>query len=524
MKLLIIDDEKLTREGIEKGLDLEKLGISQVFLADDGVHGFQTALEQKPDIILTDVRMPRMNGVEMAEKILKELPSVSIIFMSAYSDKEYLKAAIKLKALGYVEKPLDMEELSAAIWEAVVNCRREQRTQSAVQLQKQELKNQLCHYLTQSSPDALEKAETLNQELGKVLDSNSCICCLILDCIPLLSSLPEPEMYSLRDDFNTWLEEHHIFQAHTFRGDHRILIFLVSQGRPAQGTFSQCAQFLSRRFQNICPFFIALGPEVCKMDRAWFSYEEACEYLKGAFFYEYGFLLTSRLEAAPFQPPADLLLPFSMALAEKDEEQVLSVTRSLLCSIIPSPLFDSSQIKDLYYRYFSKLDEHGLHNYISLWQKEGLESESIWEGIMRCHTLSELDHLLTAKIRLFFQRLKTNSVGNPVVFQIKEYIHKHYAIPSLSVPDVSEYVRLSSSYVCTIFKNETGQTLNQYLTDYRIKMSKQFLSDPRYKIADISSKVGYSDGNYYSKTFKKIVGLSPSEYRDKMALSEGNPL
>lgn len=95
-------------------------------------------------------------------------------------------------------------------------------------------------------------------------------------------------------------------------------------------------------------------------------------------------------------------------------------------------------------------------------------------------------------------------------------VDKNYAVPSLSVPDVSEYVHLSSSYVCTIFKNETGQTLNQYLTDYRIKMSKQFLSDPRYKIADISSKVGYSDGNYYSKTFKKIVGLSPSEYREKM--------
>ena len=66
------------------------------------------------------------------------------------------------------------------------------------------------------------------------------------------------------------------------------------------------------------------------------------------------------------------------------------------------------------------------------------------------------------------------------------------------------------------FKSETGQTLNQYLTDYRIKMSKQFLSDPLYKITDISAKVGYSDGNYYSKAFRKIVGLSPSEYREKM--------
>ena len=103
-----------------------------------------------------------------------------------------------------------------------------------------------------------------------------------------------------------------------------------------------------------------------------------------------------------------------------------------------------------------------------------------------------------------------------MVFQIKEFIQQNYAAPSLSVPDVSEHVHLSPSYVCTVFKNETGQTLNQYLTDYRIKMSKQFLSDPRYKIADISSKVGYSDGNYYSKAFKKIVGLSPSEYREKM--------
>ena len=81
---------------------------------------------------------------------------------------------------------------------------------------------------------------------------------------------------------------------------------------------------------------------------------------------------------------------------------------------------------------------------------------------------------------------------------------------------MSEHVHLSSSYVCTLFKNETGLTLNQYLTDYRIKMSKRLLADPRYKIADISSKVGYSDGNYYSKAFKKIVGLSPSEYREKM--------
>lgn len=138
MKLLIVDDEKLTREGIRDSLGLESLGISQVLLEDDGIHGLKTALEERPDIVLTDVRMPRMNGVQMAERILKELPGTSIIFMSAYSDKEYLKAAIKLKALGYVEKPLDMEELASAVKEAVDSSRNEKISQAAARLQEKE--------------------------------------------------------------------------------------------------------------------------------------------------------------------------------------------------------------------------------------------------------------------------------------------------------------------------------------------------------------------------------------------------
>ena len=138
MKLLIVDDEKLTREGIRDSLNLESLGISQVLLEDDGIHGLKTALEEEPDIVLTDVRMPRMNGVQMAERILKELPAATIIFMSAYSDKEYLKAAIKLKALGYVEKPLDMEELATAIREAVESSINEKMSQAAARIQEKE--------------------------------------------------------------------------------------------------------------------------------------------------------------------------------------------------------------------------------------------------------------------------------------------------------------------------------------------------------------------------------------------------
>ena len=516
MKLLIVDDEKLTREGIRSSLDLEYLEITEVWLEDDGIHGLETALKEHPDIVLTDVRMPRMNGVQMAERILKDLPGTAVIFMSAYSDKEYLKAAIKLKALEYVEKPLDMEVLSAALKEAVDNRRKAKLSQAAARIQEKEQLGHLSLLLSQPGEENLNKARQLTAELGLSITAATCFGCIIIESVSPLSSLPEDRMNEIRGQFESCLASFKMSQAYVLRGDRLIVIYLFSPEKPADKTLYDCAAFLAEKLNPICRFFLSLGPVVSGMERAYVSYQEASEYLDEAFFHEYGFILTHTAEKSVFHPPADLLLEFSMALSKKQEDQALEVVRRLYESFVPSDMIGPSQVKDIYYRYFSKLEEQGLGNYISLWQKEGLASESIWESVMNCTILREINDLLAAKVGLFFERLRNSSVGNPVVFQIKEYIHKNYAAPSLSVPDVSEYVHLSSSYVCTIFKNETGQTLNQYLTDYRIRMSKQFLSDPRYKVADISSKVGYSDGNYYSKTFKKIVGLSPSEYREKM--------
>ena len=99
MKLLIVDDEELTRTGVITSLDWASHGIDEVLQADDGVHGLETARLCKPEIILCDVRMPRMDGISMLERLEKFLPDTVPIFMSGYSDKEYLKAAIKLKAV-----------------------------------------------------------------------------------------------------------------------------------------------------------------------------------------------------------------------------------------------------------------------------------------------------------------------------------------------------------------------------------------------------------------------------------------
>ena len=144
-----------------------------------------------------------------------------------------------------------------------------------------------------------------------------------------------------------------------------------------------------------------------------------------------------------------------------------------------------------------------------------MRSANSLEQVFHCETIFELNQLLIQELNMFFAHADLSGEESSPVTAIKNFIASHYHNESLSIKDISDHVFLSTSYICTLFKTETGQTLNQYITKYRIDKAKKLLADPRNKVSDISSKVGYSDGNYFGKTFKKIVGLSPTEYREQ---------
>ena len=129
MKLLIVDDEKLTREGILKTLPLEKLGIHQTFLADDGIHGLKIALKEKPDLILTDVRMPRMSGLELQDKMQELGIDLPIIFISGHGDIDMAVRTLKQGAVDFLQKPVDDQRLLTAIGNAVMKNLNHRRTE-----------------------------------------------------------------------------------------------------------------------------------------------------------------------------------------------------------------------------------------------------------------------------------------------------------------------------------------------------------------------------------------------------------
>ena len=517
MKLLIADDEQLTREGLFTNINWAALGIHQVYQADDGIHGLSLARQHLPEIILSDVRMPRMDGIEMARKIKEFLPDSNIIFMSGYSDKEYLKAAIRLKAVSYVEKPINLEEIEDSVREAIRNYQAQLQAETSKTKQQREnlgkLALKLCYPVSSEEESSFLPAL---EEMFLSPKTFSNYLTLILKFYTPLSQLSEDALSLFEAKATECIHRFHFEFVYGNKQDEYVILHLFGTEKMTSQILHALGDALSEVVSPISLFTIAFGKPVNEMNKLYISYNAAVILLQSAFFFQPSSILISEgdTQNSTILIP-DQLPSFREALQAHERTTAFAVMEDIYAFFHNNYNLLPNQARDIYYKLFSTLlaSAKAEHIYLS----DALEEETITilDYVSRCNHLMELHQILQDKLSLFFRNIEEQNTENSTVYMIKEFISNHYTNESLSVKDISEHVFLSSSYVCTIFKAETGQTLNQFLTEYRIEKAKRLLEDARYKITDISARVGYSDGNYFGKTFKKAVGLSPSEYREK---------
>lgn len=515
MKLLIVDDEELTRTGVISSLDWASLGIDEVLQADDGVHGLETARVCKPEIILCDVRMPRMDGISMLERLEKILPDTVPIFMSGYSDKEYLKAAIKLKAVNYIEKPFSLSEIESAIREARELYMQKVHSRRGETLHSLETASRLALQLTLPYGSNAPVIDQLAMELNLTMNSSTYFTAFIIKT-DLFLDAAAPSMTDFYQEFQSFLNPFHMQCIYLEKKTQYLVYFLFSQNEPTARQLQSVSNYLCSHFAEIGRYSMACGDPVCGLAKAYQTYTSAVILLQSSYFFPENTLLTSVLldEIPEIQSNIFADTPaatFSEALSQLDHSAVETILQKLYKTFYKNNRFLQNPVKDLYYKMFLALEDARHQQKIA----GSGNIESIAETIDDCFTFPELHQTLIDKTEEYFTKAETTSQENPTIFLIKDYISKNYMNETLSVKDISSHVFLSTSYVCTFFKSETGHTLNQYITEYRMEKAKQLLKDARFKITDVSSRVGYSDGNYFGKSFKKYCGLSPSEYRER---------
>lgn len=517
LTLLIVDDETATREGLRSAVAFESLGIGSIVEASNGLEGLKLASSVSPDIIISDVRMPRMDGVRMLERVRAFLPDCVFIFMSGYSDKEYLKAAIRLRAVSYVEKPLHFPEVEQAVKEAVSICREQMEQRDAANIKENVTSSKLALRLTLPSADReIYELSYLSERYGKNVRFTAAASILLQVRNEEMRDFPELAKAEERIRKYRSRDPLHVISAEKHPGLFVIHIFCEKDFR--FDDIREASRMISEELPDGLDHYIVCGPAVSSVTRLYDSFSAAAILLEQAYF-----LPPCTVYACPQAPdvrnaPIDIEDDISHivnALQNNDRALTEGYLDGLHEKLSGNTVLPRHTVKVSYYRIASNIILCRQNSHLP--PTELTESLDVFVyALSSCFSFDEMHGLLRSEADSYFRDMSDVSPESTQVYMIREYIRAHYDDPYLSTKEISEYIMLSASYACTIFKNETGRTLNQYLTEYRMEKAKQFLADPRGTITNIAARCGYNDSNYFGKAFKKYTGLSPSEYRDSI--------
>ncbi len=519
MKLLIVDDEMLTRKGIISSIDWAALNIDEVLQADDGMNALTIAKKEQPDIILCDIRMPRMTGIELAEKVEELLPNTSIIFMSGYSDKEYLKAAIKLKAINYIEKPLNPNEIREAILEAKERVSAKALAAETATRYSSEVSTKLALLFTKPHSGEEEAIQELISRLNFPIQATASFTTYLLR-IDGDDILPH-QLDHVRVNFETLLTHYNLKYLYTSLHSYHHVFFVINQSPLGQTIQYELGRYLSKLFSAFCSFSISYSQSSKGLGSAYESYSNCVIMLQQGFFFPNNTLIHEDViqSASDAQVKKSAftisIADFTNNLTAQNLEGCHQFLEQIKSYYDCNTLVLKPQVKDLYYRLLTSLHDARTKQKLNESAPFALANHSIMEQLDSCFSFEKLHNLLLSETEEYFEALSNHTPEDATIFLIKNYIAQNYHNELLSIKEISEHANLSVSYMCTYFKSQTGQTLNQYLTEYRMERAKQLLEDVRIHISDISDQVGYSNGNYFGKTFKKYSGLSPSQYREK---------
>lgn len=507
MKILIADDEDYTREGLIESVSWGKYDIDEIMQAVNGLEAIKIAKWFRPNIVLTDVRMPKMDGIKFATEVLEMNPGCRIIFMSGYMEIEYLKSAIRLAAIDYIEKPIDIDILCRALQKAVDEIKSSQRNIEAVQSSMEFQQQKLFSLITgkESEEKTLEK---LAQESGFPLEQN--YICMLLQMpvkesdsgrrMDMLKGIIQDASCKVVGNYNYEKRQYEFVMAYSEKDQYRLgplyqkLLELLPQSRIGLGVEVWDYRNIYNSYRTA---YIAINKAFYQEEQRLFEIDEGImqkSFIEPGIYSEFIQILSEQ--------PADLAVwfekIFDLFYQNKyyQKEQIYMLMTSLLTAI---------------YKQYPELYEviPGI-----------MQEDQISQYIRERDYLSEIRELIEKLLEQLQVNQKEQSGHSRIVRGVVDYIKLHYGEESLSMTQIAEYLHFSPAYLNVLFKQEMKVTLKQYLSNYRLERAKYMLEQDYGKITEIAVKCRYTNANYFAKVFREATGMSPAEYREQKGGSQ----
>lgn len=513
IKLVIVDDESATRERLINNIEWDKLDIRICGEAEDGIEGLNIVMRESPDIIITDVKMPRMNGIEFAKKVREVYPESKIIFLSGYTEKEYLKSAIQLKAVDYVEKPIDIEELIIILKKTVSACIEENENKS---LKRQNLALEIIHRSI-NSKDIKEKFKRIYCNIS--LNDNY-VCILIKLNLRREMEYSQSVMMSkdriIKIIDNIVGSRDQTYMASIMDAEHAVIHLY---GRLAENTsvirnlLENIKEEINKIYQRTDVVTIGVGKPVRGIENVPGSYKYARKALNRSFLEGRNqiFFYNDRLDENHDMSFIDELEnQIKENIKKRDKASVIKIIDELAGHIKKTYNTDVNKIKIIFLSIMLDISSFAKENNVIINSADNYEM--MWAEFLSDCTIDEAKAFIFKKLDFLFAQLDELKGKSKKIRLAMEYIKQHY-YEELSITTIADEVGMGSTYLCTLFKKETGMTVHEYIEAVKIENAKELLKDGNMKLSEVAERVGYTNPNYFSSVFRRVTGFYPSNFR-----------
>ena len=538
LKIFLAEDEVVVRETIKRMIPWEELGFELVGEAADGEMALPLLIRQQPDLLITDIKMPFMDGLTLARLAKKEIPGLKVVILSGYDDFNYAKQAIGIGVEDYLLKPITKNALIERLSEIRSRYEHEktqkeyyEKFQREMQAYEKNSSRDFFEALVGGSMDMMEvykRAEKLGLDI--VAEAYN-VLIFTMNC--------DEDFSGQRDEYSSWEAESLELLENFFAGHSSAMLFrsnifsysvlLKGQRETIEENTRACVdeirKILSRQ-DGRREWFLAVGQSVERLSQIQKSYHTASRAFSQRYLYDENILYYDEMETMEH--------PGGQAETEDNAYlQKVDVNALILQKFLSNGLQEETEnfVKDYFYAIGQEpMESLVFRNYVILNVRfsvisfiKGLgcdtnEMESADTEEVLAESGKNMESAIAYAKKMISQaiEIRDQNSGNKnrsILKTAVDFIDSHYMEEDISLNTVANVANVSSNHFSALFSQNMGQTFIEYLTTLRMNKAKELLRCTGMRSSEIAGEIGYKDAHYFSYLFKKTQGMTPSDYR-----------
>ncbi len=521
-KIIIADDEVIFREYMRNLLDWEHYGFKICGEARNGLEALEMIKEKKPDIALVDINMPFLDGLGLVEKVNELGNDMSIILITGHSEFEYARKAVKLGVVDYILKPFDKEELLITLLKIRGNLQKLQYEKDQEKNNYNHMRERFLNLLISCELIAGEEEIVTQLEHFSIYPKNNGF---------VVASIEIDNMYSMWNDASEILlwkfaVSNIISEIMSIKNNHfsfngpegRIISVIEPDSEDPENSYIEMYQRaveLVKKYLNFT-ITIGIGNPVKGIKTIRNSYIESLIALQNK-------LVAADNKVIPLSSLGNESMSIGLYPNEINEKLILALRTSDSEDVVSllDDVFKFIRDRKLSFEYVLVIVMGLVSLCLSYINEIGKNTDQVFGNefypYSEIKSKTNLEELHRWSIGLFETALACSDEGRHtkskrIFDSVREYIEENYFDSNLSVEGIANAIFINSSYLRKVFKKEMNMSVNDYIVEIRLLKAKELIGSGNIKLSDVSEMIGYNDPGYFSKSFKKKFGFSPSEY------------